>query len=187
VLSGLLALSGITSENMVRDPGWYMLDSGRGLERAMQVVALLRVTLTRARPMEVERLVIDAVLTASESILTFRRRYRGRTGIEAVAELLVTDAFNPRSVAYQLRRMLHDLRAIPSTSPTARPVRLLDSVTEKVRIADLGSFPEVVDGRRPALEDFLVGLQEQLRALSEAIRDQYQQGPPSLQPLVGVE
>ena len=33
---------------MVRDPGWYMLDSGRGLERALQVVALLRVTLTRA-------------------------------------------------------------------------------------------------------------------------------------------
>ena len=38
VLSGLLALGGIVSENMVRDPGWYMLDSGRGLERALQVV-----------------------------------------------------------------------------------------------------------------------------------------------------
>ena len=137
VLSGLLALAGIATENMVRDPGWYMLDSGRGLERALQVVALLRVTLTRARPVEVERLVFDAVLTASESILTFRRRYRGRTGVEAVVELLVTDGYNPRSVAYQLRRMLHDLRAIPNTSPTARPVRLLDSLTEKVRVADL--------------------------------------------------
>ena len=100
-------------------------------------MALLRVTLTRARPAEVERLVIDAVLTASESILTFRRRYRGRTGVEAVVELLVTDVYNPRSVAYQLRRMLHDLRAIPNTSPTARPVRLLDSLAEKVRVADL--------------------------------------------------
>ncbi len=39
VLSGLLALNGIVSENMVRDPGWYMLDSGRGLERALQVVS----------------------------------------------------------------------------------------------------------------------------------------------------
>ena len=79
-----------------------MLDSGRGLERALQVVALLRVTPTRARPVEVERPVFDAVLTASESILTFRRRYRGRTGVEAVVELLVTDGYNPRSVAYQL-------------------------------------------------------------------------------------
>ena len=187
VLSGLLALAGITGENMVRDPGWYMLDSGRGLERALQVVALLRVTLTRVRPMEVERLLIEAVLTASESIVTFRRRYRGRTGVEAVAELLVTDVYNPRSVAYQLRRMLHDLRAIPNTSPTARPVRMLDSLTEKVRIADLPSFGEAADGRRLALDVFLAGLQEQLRALSEAIRDQYQQDAPSPRPLFAVE
>jgi uncharacterized alpha-E superfamily protein len=132
-------------------------------------------------------MVFDAVLTAAESILTFRRRYRGRTGVEAIAELLITDVYNPRSVAYQLRRMLHDLRAIPNTSPTARPVRLLDSLTEKVRIADLASFTETVDGRRPALDAFLAGLQEQLRALSEAIRDQYQQAPPSPRPLFAVE
>jgi uncharacterized alpha-E superfamily protein len=187
VLSGLLALAGIAGENMVRDPGWYMLDTGRGLERALQVVALLRVTLTRVRPLEVERLVIDAVLTASESILTFRRRYRGRTGVEAVAELLLTDAYNPRSVAYQLRRIQADLRAIPGTSPTARPLRLLDSLTEKVRIADLASFAESVDGRRLALETFLAGLQDQLRSLAEAIRDQYQQAPPTQQPLFQVQ
>jgi uncharacterized circularly permuted ATP-grasp superfamily protein/uncharacterized alpha-E superfamily protein len=187
VLSGLLALAGITGENMVRDPGWYMLDSGRGLERALQVVALLRVTLTRVRPVEAERLVIEAVLTASESIVTFRRRYRGRTGVESVTELLVTDGYNPRSVAYQLRRMLHDLRAIPNTSPTARPVRLLDSLTEKVRIADLPSFGEAVDGWRLTLDRFLAELQEQLRALAEAIRDQYQQAPPSPRPLFSVE
>ncbi len=187
VLSGLLALAGIATENMVRDPGWYMLDSGRGLERALQVVALLRVTLTRARPVEVERLVFDAVLTASESILTFRRRYRGRTGVEAVVELLVTDGYNPRSVVYQLRRMLHDLRAIPNTSPTARPVRLLDSLTEKVRVADLAALGETEDGRRLALDGFLAGLQEQLRLLSEAIRDQYQQVPPSPRPMFTAE
>ena len=90
-------------------------------------------------------------------------------------------------MAYQLRRMLHDLRAIPNTSPTARPVRLLDSLTEKVRVADLPALGETVDGRRPALDAFLAGLQEQLRALSEAIRDQYQQPPPSPRPLFAVE
>ena len=175
VLSGLLALAGIASENMVRDPGWYMLDSGRGLERALQVVALLKVTLCRARAPETERLVIEAVLTAAESIVTFRRRYRGRTGVEAVVELLVIDGSNPRSVAYQLQRIRTDLRAMPNTSPTARPLRLLDGLVERVRIADPVALAETVDGRRPALGRFLAGLQQQLRALSEAIRDQYQQ------------
>jgi uncharacterized alpha-E superfamily protein len=127
------------------------------------------------------------VLTAAESIVTFRRRFRGWAGVEAVAALLVTDGSNPRSVAYQLRRIQADLRAVPNTSPTARPMRLLDSLVERVRIADLASLVESVDGRRPALDDFLAGLQQQLRALSEAIRDQYQQAPPTQQPLFRME
>ena len=39
-------------------------------------------------------------------------------------ELLVTDACNPRSVAYQVERMLATCGAIPNASPTARPLRL---------------------------------------------------------------
>ena len=183
VLSGLLALAGIASENMVRDPGWYMLDSGRGLERALQVLALLKVTLCSERSADAERLVIEAEVAAAESIVTFRRRYRGRTGVEAVVELLVLDAFNPRSVAYQLQRIRTDLRAVPNTSPTARPLRLLDGLAERVRIADPVALAEVSDGSRAGLERFVTSLQLQLRALSEAIRDQYQQPPPTQQPL----
>ena len=71
--------------------------------------------------------MLEAVLLAAESIVTFRRRYRTRTGVDAVLELLVIDPFNPRSVAYQLQRIRIDLRALPNTSPTARPLRLLDA------------------------------------------------------------
>jgi uncharacterized circularly permuted ATP-grasp superfamily protein/uncharacterized alpha-E superfamily protein len=183
VLSGLLALAGIATENMIRDPGWYMLDSGRGLERALQVLALLRVTICRERALDADRLVLEAVLTAAESIVTFRRRYRGRSGVDAVLELLVLDPYNPRSVAYQLQRIRTDLRALPNTSPTSRPLRLLDALAERVRIADPVVLAEPVDGRRALLEEFLAELQHQLRALSEAIRDQYQQPPPTQRPL----
>ena len=181
VLSGLLALAGIATENMVRDPGWYMLDSGRGLERALQTLALLRVTICQERAAESDRLVLEAVLTAAESIVTFRRRYRTRSSVDAVLELLVIDPFNPRSVAYQLQRIRTDLRALPNTSPTARPLRLLDGMAERVRIADPVALAEPANGRRAPLEEFLTELQKQLRALSEAIRDQYQQ-PPTQRP-----
>jgi uncharacterized circularly permuted ATP-grasp superfamily protein/uncharacterized alpha-E superfamily protein len=183
VLSGLLALAGIATENMVRDPGWYMLDSGRGLERALQTLALLRVTICRERAADTDRLVLEAVLAAAESIVTFRRHYRTRSSVDAVLDLLVIDRFNPRSVAYQLQRIRTDLRALPNTSPTARPLRLLDGMAERVRIADPVVLAEAVDGHRAPLEEFLTGLQNQLRALSEAIRDQYQQPPPTQRPL----
>jgi uncharacterized circularly permuted ATP-grasp superfamily protein/uncharacterized alpha-E superfamily protein len=182
-LSGLLALAGIATENMVRDPGWYMLDAGRGLERALQILALLRVTICQERAPDADRTVLEAVLVAAESIVTFRRRYRGRTGVDALFELLVIDPFNPRSVAYQLQRIRIDLRAMPNTSPTARPLRLLDSLAERVRTSDPVALAESGEGRRPELDDLLLGLQRQLRSLSEAIRDQYQQQPPTQQPL----
>ena len=183
VLSGLLALAGIATENMVRDPGWYMLDSGRGLERALQILALLRVTICQERTIDIDAIVLDAVLTAAESIVTFRRRYLARPGVESLLELLVIDPFNPRSVAYQLNRIRTDLRALPNTSPTARPLRLLDSLAERVRTSDPTVLAEPQDGRRPELQDFLVGLHNQLRALSDAIRDHYQQQPPTQRPL----
>jgi uncharacterized circularly permuted ATP-grasp superfamily protein/uncharacterized alpha-E superfamily protein len=183
VLSGLLALAGIATENMVRDPGWYMLDSGRGLERGLQILTLLRVTICSEHTPDTDQTVLEAVLTAAESIVTFRRRYRARAMVDALLELLVIDPFNPRSVAYQLQRIRTDLRTLPNTSPTARPLRLLDSLAERVRTADPMTLAESVNGRRPALEEFLSGLQHQLQALSEAIRDQYQQPPPTQRPL----
>ncbi len=187
VLSGLLALAGIASENMVRDAGWYMLDSGRGLERALQILSLLRVTVCTQRAPETDQMVTEAVLTATESIVTYRRRYRARAGTDGLIELLVVDPFNPRSVAYQVQRIKADLRAIPNTSPTARPLRLLDGVTEKLRLADPAVLAECTDGRRVELSEFIAGLQEQLRAVGVAIRAQYQQQPPMPQPLFAMD
>jgi uncharacterized alpha-E superfamily protein len=189
ILSGLLALAGIVSENMVRDAGWYMLDTGRGLERALQVLSLLQATVCVERPWDTERMVVEAVLTASESIVTYRRRYRGRDRVEAAVELLVSDVRNPRSVAYQVERILSDLRAIPNASPTARPLRLADALAHNLRQVDLTELLGSAEGPSPtgrsALGAFLTGLSTQLRDLSEAIRDQYQQLPPMPQPMWG--
>ena len=180
VLSGLLALAGIVSENMVRDPGWYMLDSGRGLERALQVLALLRVTVCAEQDPESERMVMEAVLTGTESIVTFRRRYHGQTGIEPLTELLVLDQFNPRSVSYQLKRVLHDLEAMPG-SAGAEAMDLVAHMGHRLAAVDLSELALTTGGRRLALDAFFVDLQSRVRQLSDAIRRAYQQPPPPQQ------
>ncbi|HYP45173.1 MAG TPA: circularly permuted type 2 ATP-grasp protein [Propionibacteriaceae bacterium] len=183
VLSGLLALAGIVSENMVRDPGWYLLDTGRGLERALQLVSMLKVTLVEVRAPEIDAMVVEAVMTAAESIVTFRRRYHGRAGTDAVIELLVVDSHNPRSVAYQLNRIRADLQALPNASATSRPLRLVDSISDTIRAADLAGLVQDDRSERQSLQVFLEGLQGQLQALSQAVDSQYLQLPPSPQPL----
>jgi uncharacterized circularly permuted ATP-grasp superfamily protein len=39
VMTSLLALAGLGAESMVRDPGWYFMDAGRRIERAVQLAA----------------------------------------------------------------------------------------------------------------------------------------------------
>ena len=52
------------------------MDAGRRLERAMQLLSLLRATVTEARGTATDSLVLESVLSAAESIITYRCRYR---------------------------------------------------------------------------------------------------------------
>ncbi len=62
VMQGLLALHGLTGESMVRDVGWHFLDGGRRIERAVQLLSLLRATVTDARDTATDSLVLESVL-----------------------------------------------------------------------------------------------------------------------------
>lgn len=184
VLAGLLALSGITAENMVRDAGWQLLECGRGLERALQLVTLLRHTCVRTSAPAVERLVIETTLTAAESVVTFRRRHGGRPRVDSVLALLVTDVTNPRSVAFQLRRVRDALATLPGGGAGSRPQRLIEDLLEVMAGVDLAVACEVgADGTRPGLEAWLGEQQRLLKTLALAVGDQYLTQPLTPQPM----
>ena len=113
VLGSLLALAGLGAESMVRDPGWRFMDAGRRIERGCQLAALLRSTVTTEHDPGTESLMFESVLTAAESIITYRRRYRSHAHLETMLDLLLLDPDNPRSLAHQLDLLLEDVRALP--------------------------------------------------------------------------
>ena len=184
VLSGMLALSGLAAENMVRDPGWFLMDIGRRLERSLQLVAVLRWSLARANSPMVEAQLIESVLQFAESILTYRRRYRGRTQVGTVLELLLLDAGNPRSLAYQLQALSVNFRALPDASGTSLPERMLEELLAKVRRADVGSLDATTEaGERAELIEFLDDCHESLSAIADAIGVQRFQGQAQMRQL----
>ncbi len=186
VLSSMLALSGLASENMVRDPGWYFLDVGRRLERAQQLTTMLRSTLTRAHSSAVDSLVVESVLSAAESGVTYRRRYRGRIQIATMLELLLLDADNPRSLAYQVAQARTDLRALPHSSGTSRPQRRLEDLEarlRRVRPADLVDVDGA--GGLPDLRELLDSVYQALRGIAEAVEGQHFWHPAPMQTLHG--
>jgi uncharacterized circularly permuted ATP-grasp superfamily protein/uncharacterized alpha-E superfamily protein len=165
VLEGLLAMSGLVAESMVRDDGWYLMDAGRRVERALQLVALLHYTLTERRSGPVDDLVLESVLIAAESVITYRRRYPGRPRIDEVLQLLLLDRDNPRGVLHQLDRLAEDLTQLPRVSAPG-PRQVLQSLQAQLREA-AERMPGDLAG--PALGSLLEGLAHDLAELAGVI------------------
>jgi len=116
--------------------------------------------------------VLESVLSAAESIITYRFRYRSQAQLETVLELLLLDPGNPRSLIYQLDRLIEDLEALPLGSPSRlRPEqRLVLEASSTLRLADLTELVlEDEDGSRPALTALLERLVELLLRAGTAV------------------
>ena len=102
LVTALVAFSGLTQENMTHNEGWQFLETGRRLERGVNLANLLRSTLVPVGPAAEEILLVEAVLGVTDSTITYRRRYQAGTRIGALLDLVLQDEGNPRALAYQL-------------------------------------------------------------------------------------
>ncbi|MFC4124211.1 circularly permuted type 2 ATP-grasp protein [Nocardia rhizosphaerae] len=185
-LAALLSLSGIGAESMVRDTGWYVMDIGKRIERGLSVTALFNAALTQVSPPEVERVVAESVLTATESAVSYRRRHRGSAHVAALAGLLLFDPGNPRSLVYQLDRLEADFQALPGGTGASRSQRLLADAQRMLRRVDPDDLEHTdADGLRTELAELLDGVHLRLRKLSESFETTKLAVPVSIQPLWG--
>jgi uncharacterized circularly permuted ATP-grasp superfamily protein/uncharacterized alpha-E superfamily protein len=169
LLEALLAMAGVGAEGMVRDAGWHLMDAGRRLERALYLVESLDATLTSARPDEVETYVLESVLIAHESSITYRRRHAARPETASLLDLLVADTDNPRSLVFQLLRLRDDLAQVPAHLPVDARDRLAQDLVDLSRELDPRSAATVVGERREQLAEVLESLRWRLTALAHEI------------------
>ena len=185
-LAGMLALSGVAAESMVQDVGWTVMDIGKRIERGIWLVALLSATLTTVRSPGAEQTITESALVACESSVIYRRRTLGKVSVAAVADLVLFDEENPRSLAYQFVRLRTDLKALPSSSGSSRPERLIDEVAARLRRLDPADLEAVTpQGKRAELADLLDGIHANLRELSGLITATHLSLPGGMQPLWG--
>lgn len=170
MLTGILSLQGITA-NMIRDPGWRMIGTGRAVERGLQLCHLLGATATVRRGIDVDRDVLSAVLAASESAVTHRRRYRGYVRVGGVLELLLLERENPRSLAFGIAELREHLAAMPESTGSTRPERLLDDLSEELERIDIAALTAIEGENRPNLERFLTGYIAQLSRFADSVGD----------------
>jgi uncharacterized alpha-E superfamily protein len=185
-LAGMLALSGVAGESMVHDVGWTLMDIGKRIERGLGLTALLRGTITTVRSPGAEQTITESALVACESSVIYRRRTLGKVSVAAVADLVLFDEENPRSLVYQLERLRTDLKSLPGASGSSRPERLADEISTRLRRLDPADLEELDgDGVRAELADLLDGVHQALRDLSQVITATQLSLPGGMQPLWG--
>ncbi|WP_292608079.1 circularly permuted type 2 ATP-grasp protein [Nocardioides sp. REDSEA-S30_B4] len=178
ILTGVLSLQGVFA-SMMRDDGWHMIGAGRSLERSLQLVHLLRSSTTVRRGIDVDRTVLNAVLESAESSVTHRRRYRGYVRPAGVLELLVVDPDNPRSLAFSLAEVRDHVAALPASTGSTRPERLVENLLAEVEDQSVAELVAIGGVNRPNLESFLDDTLDRLARLGESVEDLHlRSGPP---------
>jgi uncharacterized alpha-E superfamily protein len=130
------------------------------------LAALLRATVTAERDEATDSLLLESVLMAAESIITYRRRYRSHAQLETLLDLMLLDGDNPRSLIYQVDHLLEDLRALPGhpggsrVSEAEKPVLVASTA---LRVADTARLSLVEsDASRSQLDAFLLDINDRL-------------------------
>ncbi len=185
MLTGILSLQGVTA-SMIRDEGWHMIGVGRALERGLQLCQLLAATTTVRRGIDVDREVLNAVLVAAESSVTHRRRYRGYVRPGGVLELLLEDKQNPRSLASVLDELSGHLAALPASTGSSRPERLVIDLQQALAETDIATLVAIGGVGRPNLEAYLDQTIGQLARLGEAIAELHHTSGPAPRMLGGL-
>ena len=125
LIGDLAALSGMEMENMTRGYDWRFLDFGRRIERLMNMGDLIRCALSSGGD---QSAILHVLLEAADSSMTYRRTHYAEPTVTSVLELLMLNVRNPRSIAFQLARMIDHIEELPGDPATGEGGSELDAL-----------------------------------------------------------
>jgi len=174
-LMTLSAFSGLAAESMTRGDGWRFLEIGRRVERALQMIELLRHGLQAdsADPST----DLQTLLEIADSSLTYRSRYLTTMQADLVVDLVLLDEVNPRAVAFQLARLQEHVEELPKRLTTSRhssETKIVMRLLTAVQLVEASDLLQVNgSGTWKELNALLNDLGNGLRALSETLGRHY--------------
>jgi uncharacterized circularly permuted ATP-grasp superfamily protein/uncharacterized alpha-E superfamily protein len=167
------AFSGLNNETMPHHQGWLFFDIGRYLERVLRTLDLFKLAFITARNPGLP--LWEVVLTITDNLTAYRRRYRSALHPTAIIDLLLFDEGNPRAVGYQLRRLHRHIGRLqsPSGSPyrSAEERLILEAITT-LQLADIAALATLShDSARSSAEltRLLDAVRTPLLGLSDAL------------------
>ncbi len=134
----LSAFSGLAMESMTRGLGWRFMDMGRRVERALNQAILIRIGLPQV--CNGARNTLQSLLEVSDSLMTYRARYKSTFQLAPVLDLLLADESNPKSLAFQFSQLANHVEHLPRQSErrfSCAEERIALKMLTTVRLLDL--------------------------------------------------
>jgi uncharacterized alpha-E superfamily protein len=158
----LAAIAGFTQENMAQLTGWRFLEIGRRIERALNTARFAEALGLRLSSVA----ALEALLELGDSSITYAQRYFVTAAQRPILDLLLLDDNNPRSCAYQIRKLRDLVRQMPGEG--------VDEAQSPVRRLAERLSAETIAAEAPAVDlTFIARMRTELLDLSEAISDRY--------------
>ena len=165
----LAAFSGMEMENMTRGHAWRFLDIGRRLERAINLVSNVRAVLAT----ENNCAALPPLLEYTDSTMTYRRRYLARPELPTTLVLLLSDASNPRSLAYQLKVVGQHFAELPGAREGRPEEELYEDVAALLVDTDVFDLATPNAAAGSLLDTRLSELHDKVSALSDLLTASY--------------
>lgn len=171
----LSAFSGLAMESMTRGLGWRFMDMGRRVERAMNQAILIRISLPQV--CNDAGNTLQSLLEVSDSLMTYRARYKSTFQLAPVLDLLLADESNPKSLAFQFSQLASHVAHLPRQSErrfSCAEERIALQMLTTVRLLDLtGIRCGAKDPQDEMLALFLTSMEALLKEFGQQISGHY--------------
>ena len=175
LLVDLAALSGFISESMTRTHGFRFLNIGRRIERALQIIRLIKSCFLYKSMVNDDVLV--STLEVADSLMTYRSRYQANLDLEDVLTLMLTEEDNPRSLAFQLISLDQSVQSLPLMTTTKSLETHQRLSMEAIHVARMLEVPKLFKldamGRHIGVQTLCTQIEKILPQLSVSISNQY--------------
>ncbi len=138
--TSMFAFIGMNRESVRREQGWNILDLGRKVEQSLFITILLKSVFQKKQNVQVEHDLMESVMNASQSLITYRYTYRDHLQLQLALELLIFDVNYPKSLAYLVKKIKRYVLLLPARGKEMQLTekqRNIEEADSLLRLADL--------------------------------------------------
>lgn len=111
--TSIFAILGMNRENVRRTQEWVVLELGRKIEQALFSINFLQNIFKNKTNYQTEHDLLQAVLDATQSMVSYRFTYRDHLQLSLLLEMLVLDMNYPKSLVYLISKIISRINELP--------------------------------------------------------------------------